>query len=55
MPVENRKLNERVDVIEERLCWPTKWARLFSLDLFNCSSAYELFLNANPVRDDIWR
>lgn len=53
---KNRKLNKLGDVIGERLCWPSKWARLLSLDFSNCTSAYQLFLNKEkPVRDDIWR
>lgn len=28
----NRKLNRLPDVIGERLCWPSRWARLLSLD-----------------------
>lgn len=42
---KNRKLNKRDDVIGERLRWPSEWARLLSLDFFNCPSAYQLFPN----------
>lgn len=33
---KNRKFNKPDDVIGERPCWPAKWARLFSLEFFNC-------------------
>lgn len=45
MKKKHRKLNQLGDVIVERLCWPSEWARLLSLDFSTCPLSISTFFS----------